>query len=131
MLPPLHCLPAMELDLQAAQCRRRGKSLETEKLTSTIKARARALGESKDFKNAKQVLLDWTEEASSNWPGHNDHTSSNQRTTSDAEATRGKTAPPSVCPPSAQAGASLPKQSTFPLFCLLPRDKKGGCFRHP
>ena len=74
-LAPLHRLPVLiaELGLQAAQCRRRGKRLEPEKLTSTLKARARALGESKDFKNAKLVLLDWAEVASSNQPGRNDN----------------------------------------------------------
>ena len=99
-----------ELGLQAAQCRRRDRRLEPEKLTSTLKSRARALGESKDFKNAKQVLLDWAEEASSNHPGRNDNNQYNHGMTSKAEAAAGSSARTSGRPSSAEAGTNLFKE---------------------
>ena len=62
-LHPTHRLPAMvliaELGMLATLCRKRGKKLEPAMLTSSLKSSAKALGKTRNFQQASQVLLDW------------------------------------------------------------------------
>ena len=92
-LHPTLRLPAMvltaELGLLATHCRKRSKKLEPACLISSIRSKAKALGRTRKFQQASQVLLDWAREASSTLHGHNDTNSSNHRMNSDTEATAG------------------------------------------
>ena len=66
-LHPTLRLPAMvltaELGLLATHCRKRSKKLEPACLISTIRSRGKALGRTRKFQQASQVLLDWAREA--------------------------------------------------------------------
>ena len=82
-LHPTLRLPAMvltaELGLLATHCRKRSKKLEPPCLISTIRSRGKALGRTRKFQQASQVLLDWAREASSTLHGHNVTSSSYHR----------------------------------------------------
>ena len=61
-LHPTLRLPAMvliaELRMLATLCRKQNKKLEPAMMTSFIKSRAKALGKTRNFQQASQVLLD-------------------------------------------------------------------------
>ena len=76
-LPPVHRLPALvllfQLGIQIHQSRAKGKSLEIGMLTSTLRIKADVLVSSKNFKNAKHVVVDWIENLWTGGPLHLRH----------------------------------------------------------
>ena len=91
-------------ELLATLCRNRGKKLEPAMLTSSLKSSAKALGKSRNFQHAHQVLIDWGGEAVNHPPGRD--------ATTNAAATAGSTARTPGRPSLSQAGTNLHMDST-------------------